>query len=128
VKARTNCVRLARASFLTRRNLRNTYQNKNTCSYQTHRNSHKKEKITKTTQTTMAGGKRPELSMELPVIASSGSIKRAAKRHKENEMPATVVEMTNSSQSQMSSIGIGEFGMNDTSQRGNTTTFAMAGC
>jgi hypothetical protein len=79
-------------------------------------------------QTTMAGGKQPELSMEHPVIPSSGTIKRAAKRHKEKEMPATVVEMTNSSQSQMSSIGIGgEFGMN-TSQRGNTTTFAMSGC
>jgi hypothetical protein len=78
-------------------------------------------------QTTMAGGKRPELSMEHPVIPSSGTIKRAAKRHKEKEMPATVVEMKNSSQLQMSSIGIGEFGMN-TSQRGNTTTFAMAGC
>ena len=75
-------------------------------------------------QTTMAGGKQPELSMEHSVIPSSGTIKRAAKRHKEKEMPATVVEMTNSSQSQMSSVGIGEFGMN-TSKRGNTTTFAM---
>ena len=72
----------------------------------------------------MSGCKRTELYMEQPLIPPNETMKRPTKRYKEKEMPATVVEMTNSSQSQMSSIGIGEFGMN-TSKRGNTTTFAM---
>ena len=42
-----------------------------------------------------------------------------------DELPAIEVAIVRSSEQSMSSIGIGEFGMN-TSKKGNTTTFAMA--
>jgi len=72
--------------------------------------------------------KQMQVTIQRPGFQPSATKRRAANRDEDKEMPATVVEMKNSSQSQMSSIGIGEFGMNDTSQRGNTTTFAMSGC
>jgi hypothetical protein len=78
---------------------------------------------------TMAGDKENTKRMQVfkqwpTIIQSSKTKRRAANRDDDKEMPATVVETTNSSQSQMSSIDIGEFGMN-TSKRGNTTTFAL---
>ena len=79
-------------------------------------------------QTTMAGDKdntkQMQVTIQRPGFQPSATKRRAANRDEDKEMPATVVEMTNSSQSQMSSIDIGEFGM-ITSKRGNTTTFAM---
>jgi hypothetical protein len=49
----------------------------------------------------------------------------AVERDQGRELPATEVAIVRSSEQSMSSIGIGEFGMN-TSKKGNTTTFAMA--
>jgi hypothetical protein len=76
------------------------------------------------TKCTVNKATRREIFMVQPVLPSNGKNKTADNRDEDKLLPATVVEMTNSSQSQMSSIDIGEFGMT-TSKKGNTTTFAM---
>jgi len=65
-----------------------------------------------------------EIVMTVPKLLSNGKNITSENRHEESIPPATLVETTSSGQSQMSSIGIGEFGMN-TSKRGSTTAFAM---
>jgi hypothetical protein len=64
--------------------------------------------------------------MNVPTVSSMKKNKAAADKDQEKELPTTVVMIDKSSeQSQMSSIGIGEFGM-ITSKKGMTKTFAMA--
>ena len=104
--------------------------------------SHKKDGTSRSTQMTMTGvtrkkARRTPSTMipppapsakkhETPPVPSAKKHETAADKDRGKELPTSMVMIDKSSeQSQMSSIGIGEFGMR-ASKKGITKTFAMA--
>jgi hypothetical protein len=78
------------------------------------------------TPTTMSGAKTTTMSMKITKQPSHHSNNNLQRPHGGMVKPPTVVEtVVSSGQSQTSSIGIGEFGMNP-AHRENAATFSMA--
>jgi len=72
---------------------------------------------------TMKIGKQPSHHSNTATAASRNTLQRPY--HGDMKPPAVVETVVSSAQSQTSSIGIGEFGMNP-AHRGNAATFSMA--